>query len=303
MINGWLNIDKPLGVTSNKVLGHLKRILGNKPKMGHAGTLDPLASGILPIALGEATKTIPFLMEARKTYEFTIKFGSETDTEDAEGKITKTTDVFPDLEALRKILPEFTGKIRQTPPAYSAIKINGQRAYDLARKGEEFEIKEREVTIWELGIRHWELGNQKDQLLTPNSQPLREATLRAICSKGTYIRSLGRDIARALSSFGHIIYLRRVDYGMFTEADAVKLDLSLQMDRDYLISRVRSTDVVLDDIPVLQVDFETVKLLRNGLIIDTAYPQGIYRIYFEDKFQAIAESSGSKLKTQRVFNL
>lgn len=287
-LNGWLNIDKPLGVTSNQVLGYLKRVLGNKPKIGHAGTLDPLASGILPIALGEATKTIPHLLEARKTYEFTIKFGSETDTEDAEGKITKTTDILPDLEALKNILPQFIGKIRQTPPAYSAIKINGQRAYDLARKGEEFEIKEREVTIWDLELCNWGLG---------------EATLRATCSKGTYIRSLGRDIARALGSLGHIIYLRRTSYGMFTEADSVKLDLSLQMERDYLISRMRSTDVVLDDIPVLQVDFETVKRLRNGLIIDADFPQGVYRIYFENKFQAIAGSSGNSLKTQRVFNL
>lgn len=363
-LNGWLNIDKPLGVTSNQVLGMLKRVIRQSlvaslqssgkvklPKIGHAGTLDPLASGILPIALGEATKTIPYLMNAKKTYEFTIKFGAETETCDAEGKITATTDKLPSLEDLEKIIPQFTGKIRQKPPAYSAIKINGERAYDLARKGVEFEIKEREIEVYRLVVIDklsdkvgecesfraereilWSYNTNEisrsarndAKLLTEqnlsNPLPLERArgkyqeqsiTLRAICSKGTYIRSLARDIARALGSLGYVTYLRRTEYGGFDLNNAVTIgditknkdeqNQGLQTSFESIISQIQPIDVVLDDIPVLHLDGDLCKRLRDGQSVNHNQA-GSFRVYCNGKLHSIAKCDGEKLKTVTVFN-
>ncbi len=242
-------------------------------------------------------------MDAKKTYEFTIKFGAETETCDAEGKITATTDKLPSLEELEKIIPQFTGKIRQKPPAYSAIKINGKRAYDLARKGIEFEIKEREVTIWGLEI--------CQSPVTSRQEELKEATLRATCSKGTYIRSLARDIAQALGSLGHVTYLRRTEYGGFDLNNAVTIgditknkeeqNQGLQTSFESIISQIQPIDVVLDDIPVLHLDGDLCKRLRDGQSVNHNQA-GSFRVYCNGKLHSIAKCDGEKLKTITVFN-
>ena len=199
-------LDKPTGMTSTHAVSVVKRAFAAK-KAGHAGTLDPLASGILPIALGEATKTVPFVMEGRKAYRFTVRWGVETDTDDAEGRAIGESVARPSVEAIRAALPAFVGEIMQTPPKYSALKIDGERAYDLAREGEEFTLEPRPVDITRL-----------DLVSVPDAD---HAELEAECGKGTYVRALARDLGRALGTLGHVIALRRTAVGPFAEADAV----------------------------------------------------------------------------------
>ena len=191
-LNGWIILDKPVGLGSTQAVGAVKRALREagepKTKVGHGGTLDPLASGVLPIALGEATKLAGRMLDATKSYDFTIRFGQETDTIDLEGKVVASSDVRPTIEAIEAVLPSFTGAIEQVPPAFSALKVDGERAYDLARAGKEVELKPRRVTVHALSLVAADAG---------------EATLSAAVSKGTYIRSLARDIARALGTLGH----------------------------------------------------------------------------------------------------
>ncbi len=321
-INGWLNIDKPKNYTSNQVLSYLKRIIRdfyktsngqNKiilPKIGYAGTLDPMASGVLPIAIGEATKTIPYLVDAIKTYEFTIKFGEETDSADADGKVINKTNVLPSFEDIKNILPQFIGKIKQTPPIFSAIKIDGKRAYDLARKGIEFEVKEREISIEGLEIKGWGLENNllpsNPQSLSPKPQTISEITLKCTCSKGTYVRSLGRDIAKKAGSLGHLTYLRRLGVGCFDAKNAINLEIeniSLQKGFDYIIPHLKPVDSVLDDIPVLNLRLEEIKNLRDGKILNSQSPKGLYRVYFEGLFKCLVNSDEGKLKLARYFNL
>ena len=206
-INGWLILDKPVGVTSTHAVSRLKRIF-NAKKAGHAGTLDPLASGILPVAFGEATKTVPFVQDGEKAYRFTVRWGAETDSDDSEGAITRTSDERPAPDQIADLLPRFIGTIMQTPPAYSAIKINGERAYDLARDGEEVNLAPRPVTIHAL-----------DLVRTDEN----EAVLEAQCGKGTYVRAIARDLGRLLGCFGHVVALRRTRVGPFTEEDSVTL--------------------------------------------------------------------------------
>src|SRR6185437_11414611 len=199
-VHGWVVLDKPVGMTSTHAVSIVKRLFTAK-RAGHAGTLDPLASGALPIALGEATKTVPFVMDGRKLYQFTVRWGEERDTDDAEGRVTANSDARPTPEAIRALLPSFTGAIEQVPPKYSAIKIDGERAYDLARDGATVELAARTVQI--------------DRLeLTAAPDPDR-AVLHAECGKGTYVRSLARDMGRALGCFGHVSALRRVAVGPF----------------------------------------------------------------------------------------
>ena len=212
-MNGWIILDKPVGLGSTQAVGAVKRVcreagLG-KVKVGHGGTLDPLASGVLPIALGEATKLCGRMLDASKTYDFTIAFGTETAGLDAEGEVVATSDVRPTLADIEAVVPRFTGPIEQVPPAYSAIKIDGQRAYDLARKGEAVEMKARSVTIFSLR------GDERGE------GPLESITLTAHVSKGTYIRSLARDIARAVGSVGHVTMLRRTKAGPVTLEQAI----------------------------------------------------------------------------------
>ena len=207
-ISGWVNVDKQLGMTSTQVIGKIRRFL-NAQKVGHAGTLDPLATGVLPIALGEATKTIPFAQDADKTYQFIVTWGEQRTTDDAEGEIINQSDSRPSPDDIENILTEFTGEIEQTPPQFSAIKIDGQRAYDLARKGEEVKMKTRIVTINTLEIQ----SHQTDT-----------TTFITNCSKGTYIRSLARDMGQKIGCYGYISELRRTHVGVFSTDNAISLD-------------------------------------------------------------------------------
>ena len=207
-VNGWIILDKGVGMTSTHAVAVVKRGLSAK-KAGHAGTLDPLASGILPIALGEATKTVPFIMDGRKSYVFTVAWGEETNTDDAEGEVVGQTDLVPEPSAIEALLPRFIGQVQQVPPRFSAIKIQGERAYDLARGGEVVELQPRTVEIDRISLVHHE-GNR--------------SVLEADCGKGTYVRAIARDLGRALGCLGHIAALRRTRVGPFTEADAVVVD-------------------------------------------------------------------------------
>jgi tRNA pseudouridine55 synthase len=206
-VNGWIILDKGVGMTSTHAVAAVKRALSAK-KAGHAGTLDPLASGILPIALGEATKTVPFVMDGRKSYVFTVTWGAETNTDDAEGEVVERSERVPDRAAIEALLPNFIGSIRQVPPRFSAIKIKGERAYDLARDGEVVELQARTVEIDRLAV----VGHAGDHTV-----------LEADCGKGTYVRAIARDLGQALGCLGHISALRRTRVGPFTEGDAVVL--------------------------------------------------------------------------------
>ena len=199
-VHGWVVLDKPVGMTSTHAVSVVKRLFTAK-RAGHAGTLDPLASGALPIALGEATKTVPFVMDGRKLYQFTVRWGEERDTDDAEGRAVANSDTRPSPDAIRALLPSFTGAIEQVPPKYSAIKIDGERAYDLARDGAAVELAARTVQIDRLEL-----------IATPDPD---HAVLHAECGKGTYVRSLARDVGRALGCFGHVSALRRGAVGPF----------------------------------------------------------------------------------------
>ncbi len=207
-VHGWVILDKPVGMTSTHAVAVLKRLF-NAKRVGHAGTLDPLASGGLPIALGEATKTVPFVMDGRKRYRFTVCWGAERDTDDTEGSVTHASDARPSVETIRALLPQFTGVIEQTPPQYSAIKIQGERAYDLARDGETVALQPRPVEIHELVL-----------LEQPDAD---HSVFEAECGKGTYVRALARDMGRILGCYGHISALRRTLCGPFTELDMIPL--------------------------------------------------------------------------------
>ncbi|HYA80966.1 MAG TPA: tRNA pseudouridine(55) synthase TruB, partial [Methylocystis sp.] len=203
VVDGWVALDKPIGMTSTQAVSRLKRIY-NAKKAGHAGTLDPLASGILPVAFGEATKTVPFVQDGEKSYVFTVRWGAETDSDDSDGQIVRTSDMRPERSAIEALLAQFRGDILQTPPQFSAIKVAGQRAYDLAREGEEVELKPRQVTI------------QRLEILEHSGE---ETRLVMECGKGAYVRAIARDAGRLLGCFGHVTALRRTRVGPFTEDD------------------------------------------------------------------------------------
>ncbi|WP_305984860.1 tRNA pseudouridine(55) synthase TruB [Roseibium sp. MMSF_3544] len=209
VINGWLVLDKPYGITSNEALGRIKRIFSPQ-KVGHAGTLDPRASGLLPVAFGEATKTVPFVMDGRKVYRFEVTWGLETDTDDTEGDVIATSDVRPGADAIADVLADFTGTIMQVPPKFSAIKVAGARAYDLARDGEEIELEARPIDVHRL-----------DLVDCPDDD---RAVFEAECGKGTYVRALARDLGRRLGTRGHVTSLRRLLVGPFGEEDLIDLD-------------------------------------------------------------------------------
>ena len=207
VVNGWVILDKPVGMTSTHAVAAVKRAL-NAKKAGHAGTLDPLASGILPIALGEATKTVPYVMDGRKSYVFTIDWGVETDTDDSEGQPVETREARPAQAEIEALLPRFVGQIEQVPPRYSAVKIAGERAYDLARDGEIVELKARTVEVTRLAV----VAHERDR-----------SVIEADCGKGTYVRALARDLGRALGCLGHVSALRRTRVGPFAEADTTTI--------------------------------------------------------------------------------
>ena len=248
-ISGWINLHKPAGMTSNDALMKVKRAL-NFPKIGHAGTLDPLASGILPIALGEATKLVQYMMDDDKVYLYTVTWGEQRSTDDMEGEIIATSNVRPTRDQIEATLPSFIGTIQQVPPAFSAIKVDGERAYALARAGETVELKSRPVEVYELEITD----------LTPDS-----ATFRCVCGKGTYVRSLARDMAEKLGTKGYVSRLIREGVGPFYLNNAISLDFFLQNDdKSTLESIVLPVQTVLDDIPVLAVNDTEAARLKNG---------------------------------------
>ena len=249
LVNGWVCFDKPYEMTSTDAVSKVRRLF-NAQKAGHAGTLDPLATGILPIALGEATKTVPFLVEADKVYSFTITFGTTTASFDAEGEITAQSDARSTREALEALLPAYIGVVDQVPPAFSAIKVDGKRAYDLARQGVEVELKARQVQIFDLTL---------DQFDTET------ATLTLHCGKGTYVRSLARDLCVDLSVCGHVTMLRREQVGAFATKSALTLEkLTDFVHRGAAIDALLGVETALDDIPALPVTQDEAQKLKQG---------------------------------------
>jgi len=297
VIHGWIILDKPVGLGSTTAVSAVKRILREagepKTKVGHGGTLDPLASGVLPIALGEATKLCGRMLDASKAYDFTIRFGEETDTLDTEGPVVGTSDVRPTLEQIEAVLTRFTGEIEQVPPAYSALKIGGKAAYARARAGEELDLKPRTVTIHSLTLRQpRESGNDG-------------VTLSATVSKGTYIRSLARDIARALNTVGHVTMLRRSRAGPFSLESAISLDFLEEAAKARALTRtVLPLTAALDDIPALPVTPDQARLLRHGqMLFGIPAQPGLSLATSEGTPVALVEASADGLKVVRGFNL
>jgi tRNA pseudouridine55 synthase len=246
VVDGWVALDKPVGLTSTQAVSRLKRIY-NAQKAGHAGTLDPLASGILPVAFGEATKTVPFVQDGEKAYRFTVRWGIETDTDDSDGRMTRESAARPERAAIEALLPQFTGEILQTPPQFSAIKIAGERAYDIAREGEQVELKPRAVRIDSL------------TLIDASSD---DATFVMECGKGAYVRAIARDLGRVLGCFGHVTALRRTRVGPFVEDDAYTLD---EIENQSMAGEaLLSVEAGLAELPCVVVDRDTAARLRRG---------------------------------------
>jgi len=319
-MNGWIILDKPIGLGSTQAVGAVKRVcreagLG-KVKVGHGGTLDPLASGVLPIALGEATKLCGRMLDASKIYEFTVAFGTETAGLDAEGEVVATSDVRPTADAVAAVLPRFTGPIEQIPPAFSAIRIDGQRAYDLARKGETVEMKPRAVTIHSL--RHLGLDPGSRSATATSGTPdqvrgdenvgerLESITLTAHVSKGTYIRSLARDIANAVGTVGHVTMLRRTKAGPFDLTQAISLDKLNAFGQGAAQSEVfLPLEAGLVDIPALNLSPEAVGAIRQGRVwTGGCTDDGLYwGRDSEMRPVALVEALAGTLKVVRGFNL
>ena len=298
-IHGWVVLDKPIGMTSTHAVSVVKRLFSAK-RVGHAGTLDPLASGALPIALGEATKTVPFVMDGRKLYRFTVRWGEERDTDDAEGRVVARSDQRPSADAIRALLPSFTGCIQQVPPRYSAIKIEGERAYDLARDGEMVELAARPIQIGRL-----QLVNIPD----PD-----HAVLETECGKGTYVRSLARDLGRVLGCFGHVSALRRAAVGSFGEETMILLEqLEALCHRAAageasLADALMPVETALDDIPALAVSRADAARLRQGQAVllrgrDAPNFRGTVYVTVSGQLLALAELEGGEIVPKRVFNL
>ena len=300
-LNGWLIIDKPLGTGSTQCVSAVKRALRDggyaRAKVGHGGTLDPLASGVLPIAIGEATKLAGRMLDSDKVYEFTIRFGEQTDTLDAEGQVVARSDIRPSKAGVAAVLPRFTGAIEQVPPAYSALKVDGTRAYDLARAGEEVTLAGRPVRIHALTL--------FDPGAVTADAMLETATLTAHVSKGTYIRSLARDIALALGTSGYVTYLRRVRAGPF--------DLSRAISLDKLAEAAKARDIAtillplragLDDIPAMALTPDQAGALRQGrMLTGLAEDDGRYFAMLDDVPVALVEAKDHAVRVVRGFNL
>ena len=293
--SGWIIVNKEVGMTSAMVVNKIKRVLKVK-KAGHAGTLDPLASGVLPIALGEATKTMSFAMNSNKSYEFDIKWGAATDTDDLEGKIVAESNIRPLKNDIINILPKFTGIIKQKPPAYSAIKINGVRSYKLARNSIISDIPEREVYIKEISLVKY---INKDS-----------ARLKIECGKGVYVRSLARDMARVLNTHGHVVYLNRLSVGPFFHKDAILLaDIANLVDKAKISKAIRPISFVLDDIPAIDITSDEAILISRGqkvLLEDLVLEEGTYNkeVYITSNNApiALARVENKYIYPFRVFN-
>ncbi|MCC2096473.1 MAG: tRNA pseudouridine(55) synthase TruB [Hyphomicrobiales bacterium] len=289
-VDGWLILDKPQGITSTQAVSRVKRLF-NAKKAGHAGTLDPLATGILPIAFGEATKTVPFVQDGKKAYLFTVQWGVETDSDDAEGTVVHTSDLRPERAAIEAILSRFTGTIMQVPPSFSAIKVNGERAYDIARDGEKVELAAREITIDSL------------QLVEASRD---EAVFEAHCGKGTYVRAIARDMGRELGCHGHVTALRRTRVGPFTIEDAVPLE-DLEAEGAQPLDSLLSVEAGLTELPCVVVDRNGAARLRRGqsLILrgrDAPF-DGIAYAACGGVPIAFGTVEGGELNPSRVFNM
>lgn len=308
-MHGWIILDKPHGLGSTQAVSAVKRALriqrevmggAGKWKVGHGGTLDPLATGVLPIAVGEATKLAGRMLDASKIYDFTIKFGEQTDTLDLEGQVIAVSIGYPSFEQIEAILPTFTGPIEQAPPTYSAILINGRRAYDLARKGEEVEMKLRSVTIHSLRVS----ASPREQRGLDDVGELEEITLTAHVSKGSYIRSLARDIALALGTVGHVTMLRRIKAGPFTLESAISLDKLDEAARGgHLGGVMLPLTAGLDDIPALPVTPDEALALRQGKVLMGKPHTGLLLAMLGETPVALVESSGPEIRVVRGFNL
>ncbi len=297
-MHGWLVLDKPSGLTSTDAVARVKRAF-NAAKAGHAGTLDPLANGVLPIALGEATKTVPYVVDGRKAYRFTVRWGAETDTDDVEGAVLATSDVRPSGEQVVQILPEFCGEIEQVPPRFSAIKVDGARAYDLAREGGDFELKARVVRVYRLEI-----------VDMPDAD---HCIFDAECGKGTYVRALARDIGRRLGTLGHIEKLRRTRVGPFTENATISLDKLEELShsaagQEGLDAVLHSVETALDDIPALAISGDDAARLARGQAVllrgrDAPVISGPVYATSRGHLVALGEVKRGELWPKRVFNL
>ncbi|BAV64401.1 tRNA pseudouridine(55) synthase TruB [Sphingobium cloacae] len=305
-MHGWIILDKPHGLGSTQAVSAVKRILrqsgAGKVKVGHGGTLDPLAMGVLPIAIGEATKLAGQMLDSDKIYDFALTFGAQTDTLDLEGRVIATSDHRPTRMEVEAMLPRFTGPIEQAPPAYSAILIDGQRAYDLARAGQDVEIKRRAVTVHSLIVTASEA----------EGEGLARATFTAHVTKGTYIRSLARDIALALGTVGHVAMLRRVKAGPFTLDKAISLDKLEEAAKGGRIAQLMlPLTAGLDDIPALAVSPDEALALRQGKVLvgkpHTGLLAGLMLAMEGDTPVALVEASGSEIRPEvrvvRGFNL
>jgi tRNA pseudouridine55 synthase len=296
-VHGWLVLDKPINVTSTQAVGIVRRIF-NAQKAGHSGTLDPLATGILPIALGEATKTVSFAVDGEKAYRFTVRWGAETDTDDTEGTITKTSDLRPDRAAIEALLPQFHGEIMQVPPAYSAIKVDGARAYDLARDGETVVLEARPVFI--------------DSLKLIEMPDDATSVFEARCGKGTYVRALARDMGRLLGCHGHVIALRRTQVGPFEEDAAVTMEALMAAsdadDPEQLSQLLQPVEAALADLPELLVSPSDAASLARGQTVlirgrDAPILSGPAYATSKGRLIALGELAKGALHPTRVFNL
>jgi tRNA pseudouridine55 synthase len=296
-VDGWVVLDKPIGMTSTHAVSVVKRAFAAR-KAGHAGTLDPLATGVLPVALGEATKTVPFVVEGRKAYRFTVRWGIETDTDDAEGRALATSTVRPTAEALRVALAAFVGTIMQTPPKFSAVKIAGERAYDLARDGEEVVLEPRPVDIARL-----------DLIAVPDPD---HAEFEAECGKGTYVRALARDLGRALGTYGHVVALRRTAVGPFSDALAVGVEaLPQRTDHAAAVadaSVLRPVELGLGALPKLTVSRADAARLASGQAVllrgrDAPVTTGWVSVSSEGRLVALAHAEQGELRPRRIFHL
>ena len=296
-VNGWLIFDKPRGMTSTQAVSRVKRLY-QAAKAGHAGTLDPLATGVLPIALGEATKTVPFVVEGSKQYRFTVRFGAETDTDDAEGKVVASSEKRPTRAEIEAELPSFTGAVEQVPPRYSALKVDGARAYELARDDADFELAARRVSV--------------DRLTLADHPDPDHCVLETLCGKGTYVRALARDLGRALGALGHVEELRRTRVGPFSEERAVSLAaldaLAESGGHEALKTALLPVETALCDIPALAVAGPDADRLRRGQPVllrgrDAPILEGTVYAVSRGMLVAIGEVSRGELKPKRIFNL
>ena len=294
-MDGWLIIDKSKGLSSNSVVMNVKKLLPKGTKVGHAGTLDPLAQGVLPIAIGEATKTVQYLMDAQKEYEFSITWGEERSTYDAEGEVTAQGGYTPDIDSIKQALPQFIGEIMQAPPIYSALKINGQPAYKLAREGKEVVLADRKITI-------------NDFILLDHDAELGVSSFRTLCGKGTYVRSLAVDLARSLGTYGYVSHLKRTKVGNFLISNAISLAKLIDLvHNNELAKELLPLTIGLGDILAIEVSKEQAQFLRNGVQIflenhSQALSQ-LAQILLQGKLQAIVSINNGYCKPIRVFNL